>query len=215
MKTFLPHVLLVALLAATPALAAPKKKGGGGKQASGARSAAAQANSPAAALEPFVNNIDGLLALQPPSKPALEQAYHSADSRLTVLRQQFVTDGAAAPEAEKPKYRAAIATADALLAAITERRSTAANIKASRNVTGSSKLNEGPRKDNLSQGVKGQLPKAVAEVTEGRREKAAKRQAKEAAADKDQALNAMAVNRWRQRCVELRQGILASYAQAL
>jgi hypothetical protein len=214
MKALLPLVVLCLACAALPAQAAPGKKKGGGPAP--APAPASKTQSPGAALQPYIDHLDGLLALQPPPpKAPFAPMYRQAESKLTVLRQQFVTDGQSAPEDQKDRYRAAIATVDSLNGAIAERRQTAANLESSRQMTGSAKLEQGPRKDNLSQGVKGgELPKAVAEIEEGKRERAANRAAKEAAANKDNSMTAMAVNRWKQRCIQLRQGIMANYAKA-
>jgi hypothetical protein len=214
MNALLPLVLVSALVIALPAHAAPKKKGGGPPPAPAA-APARKAPSPATALQPYIDHLDGLLALNPPPpKSPAAPLYRQAEGKLTVLRQQFVTEGQAAPEEQKDKYRGAVATADSITAAIAERRQTAANVEASRQMTGTSKLEQGPRKDNLSQGVHGALPKAVAEIEEGRRERIANRTAKGTAANTDKSMTAMAVNRWQQRCIQLRQGIMANYAKA-
>lgn len=210
MKALLPIVLLCAAFA-LPAHAA-KKKGGGG--APPAAAPAPQTKSPAAALRPYIENLDDLLTITPPppKSPALALR-RQADAKLTVLRQQFVAEGQAAPEAQKDKYRAGIATVDSIIAAMNERRETYANMESSKAMAGTSKLEQGPRKDNLSQGVHGSLPKAVAEIEEGKRERAANRAAAQTAANTDNSLSAMSKNHWRQRTIQLRQGILANYAK--
>jgi hypothetical protein len=210
MKMALPLTLLLALAVATPLHAKGKKKGGGGKGPAAEAPAAQAGNGPGGALAPYIEKLDALLALHPPAGPFFAEA----DGHLAVLRQRFVTEGQAAAEGEKQKFAAAVVTCDAITAAVNERKQTAGNLQASHALQGSSKLNQGPRKDVLNQGVRGgDFAKGVGEIQEGKREKAANRAAKATAASDDQALTAMAVNRWNQRSAQLKQSILADYAK--
>ncbi len=202
-------VLLVVLGLSVPLDAAPAKGAGKGAAAGKKKNAAAQAASPAAELEPFITRLDGLLALDRPKGPF----YQQAGGKLALMRQDFHTRGNAAPDAEKPKYSAAIVTVDKITAALDERQKTLGNVKSSAAVEGTSKLDQGPRKDNASQGIKGRLARAVGEVQERKRENTANRKAQRAAASRDDSLTAMSENHWNKRSIELRQGIIDAYSK--
>ena len=87
-------------------------------------------------------------------------------------------------------------------------------MNASAAVAGSGKLEEGPRKDNLAQGIKGgSTAKAVGSVVERDRERGENHQAKVSAARTDNALSAMAVNNWNKRTIELRKQVTDAFAR--
>lgn len=215
MKTT-PLFLLVAAIVALPTSSALAKGKGKGK-GPGPAPAAQNAESPSKALAPYINNLDALLALQrPPGKkaPAQHALIEKAPGQLVTLRQEFTEQRGKAPEAERAKYDAAIATCNALTGALDERQKVLGDLRASGANKGSGKLEQGPRKDNLQQGLHGDgLAKAVGADVELQREKAANKKAAQTAAANDDALSAMAVNRWNQRSIELRKQINASYAR--
>jgi len=98
-------------------------------------------------------------------------------------------------------------------AAIDERQRTFGQMQAANAVKGSDTIGQ-RRKDVLNQGVQGgTFAKAVGEVEEGKRERREhKEQAARAAAD-DRAISAGVLNHWKERAIQLRQQILASYTQ--
>jgi hypothetical protein len=201
--------LLIASLAIVPLAATHAASPGKGKRPGPA--VAAESALPEKALAPYIEKLDVLLALDHPGPaPFREQA----PGHLAVLRQRFATAKAAASGAEAGKFTAAIATCDALTGAIEERQRTASEIRASRAVSGSDKLNAPGRKDALNQGVRGgDLAKAVGEVQERKREQAEKQAGRRATAQGDASLTAMAINRWNQHAIDLRKKITASYAR--
>ena len=70
------------------------------------------------------------------------------------------------------------------------------------------------RKDNLTQGIKGgDTAKAVGAIVERDRERQAAAKAAQRAARTDNALSAMAANRWNKRALELQQQIAAAYGE--
>ena len=111
-------------------------------------------------------------------------------------------------------FDAAVATCDALSRALDERTATISQMNASASVAGSDKLGRGPRKDNLVQGIHGgDLAKAVGSVVERDREKSDNKRAHTAAAHDSKTLEAMTLNRWNQRAIELRRGIIDTYSR--
>lgn len=209
MLRILPIVVVIVAFAGTPALAGKKKKNGPGA-APAAQPAGPQ---PGVALEPYITNLDFLLALNPPGKGP-HALRNEAPGRLAILKQQFTTARATAQGADAAKYNSAIATCNALTAAIDERQQTAGHIQSSASVGGSEQINAPRRKDVLNQGVRGRdFAKAVGEIEEGKREKAEKQAGREATAKSDASMTAMALSRWNQRVIELRKQITAAYAR--
>jgi hypothetical protein len=209
MKTQLSTLLLVLLLTLTSP-AAPKGKAKG-KPGVGKAEAPATPT-PAMQLAPYVEKIQMLLALRPPDGPAPLRA--QAPGKLAVLKTEFATAKSGADKSDAPKYDAAIATCNLLLAAIDERDRTASSIRASAAVHGSEKINAPARKDALNQGVRGgDLAKAVGESEEGRRERDEKRAGHRQTVETDETMTAAAVERWKKREVELRGQITAAYAK--
>jgi hypothetical protein len=170
--------------------------------------------SPTEALAPYVNHVDQLLALRrnvPPKQAAL---YNQAPGRIATLRSQFATEREKADGTNRAKFNAAITTCDVLTSALNERQKVLGDITASQSVEGSGKLEAGPRKDNLTQGIKGgSTAKAAGAIVERDRERAAARAAKARAMASDDALTAMSANRWNKRSIELREQITAAYAK--
>lgn len=204
--------LLAALFALSIGPAFAKAKGKGAKPK--APAPAASASSPAEALEPYINHLDQLLALHRSAPPKGLAFFDQAPGRLATLKQGYAVQRDKAQDADRPKFDAAIATCDRLTAALDERQKVLGDIRAAQAVQGSGKLESGPRKDNLTQGINGgSTAKAVGAIVERDREKAAARAAKKSAAKSDDALTAMSANRWNKRSIELRQQITASYAK--
>ena len=169
---------------------------------------------PSDVLAPYITNLEQLLALQrtapKPVMPLLEQA----SGQLVVIRLEIAAVRKTAEPADQPKLDAGIATCDALTKSLEERQKVLGDIQASRSVKGSGKLEGGPRKDVLSQGVKGgDLAKAVGTIAEYKREQAAIAASKTSAGETDDALTAMSVNRWNKRAVELRKYITDAYSR--
>jgi hypothetical protein len=210
-KTFSPSVALLLLLVSVPSVEAAKKT----KPAS-VPPAVAQPNTaqPTEALAPYINNLEELLSLERPGKKNARPLLTQASGRIATLRQGFIAQRAQAAPEQKGKFQAAIATCDSIASALDERQKAAGDLDASQAVRGTSKLDQGPRKDNLAQGIKGgDKAKAVGAVVERDRERAAAKAAKNRAAAGDDALTAMAENRWNKRSLELRQQIMASYSR--
>jgi hypothetical protein len=200
-------ILVVAAFACQTAYTKPKGKG----QAPAAP--AASADSPSEALAPFINQIDQLLALERVGGPKLQVFYTQVPGRLATLRAQFVSRQNTADEAGKARFGAAVATCDALTAALDERQKVLGDIRTSQTVKGSGKLDQGPRKDDLTQGIQGgDKAKAVGAIVERDREKAANRKAAAQAAKNGNALTAMSMNQWNQRSIELKKKVTNSYA---
>lgn len=207
MKAFRPCLAIVAVLAVFNSPVCAKEKGKRPAKA-------ASAESPSEALAPYVNRVDQLLKLKR-DVPAKQAAlFDQAPGRLATLRAKFVAERESADATSRAKFDAGIETCDALTGALNERQKALGDIRASASVKGSGKLEAGPRKDNLTQGIKGGSgAKAVGTVVERDREKAEARAAKGRAAASDDSLTAMAVNRWNQRAIELRQQITTGYAR--
>ena len=213
MKTALRFTLLFALVFCVPAIGLAKGKGKG-KGKGGVPAAPASASNPAEALSPYITHVDQLLALRRQGTPQGMAFLENASGRLATMRLQFVAEKEKAAEGDRARFEAAIATCDRLSGALDERQKVLGDIRASQAVQGSGKLDAGPRKDNLTQGIKGgDEAKAVGAIVEHKREKAAARAAKNQAAANDDALTSMSANRWNKRAIELRQQITASYAQ--
>jgi hypothetical protein len=212
MKTFPLAILGLSLLLSLGTLPAQAK--GKGKPKPPAAVIAPNAEAPAEALAPYINNLDELLALERNVKPPRKLLFDQAPGRLVTLRAQFIEVRDKAPEAEREKFNAAVATCDALTRALDERAAMLGKLSASAAVGGSGKLEKGPRKDNLTQGIHGDDDaKAVGAIAERDRERGENRQARISAAKNDNALSAMTANSWTKRSIELRNGIAAAYAR--
>lgn len=215
MKLF-PHRLIVSsavLLAlfTTAAEAAPKGKG---KPLLPPAVATPDAANPIEALAPYINSLEKLLALERDVPPVRVGFFNQAPGRIVTLKASFAEQREKATETDRSKFDAAIATCDTLTGALNERAAVLGNLNASAAVAGSGKLEKGPRKDNLTQGIKGgSVAKAVGSVVERDRERSENRQAKVAAGRSDTALTAMTANNWTKRSGELRKQITDAYAR--
>jgi hypothetical protein len=168
----------------------------------------------AATLAPYVANADELLALQRSGSAPLLAFLDKAPGQLAVAKHEFTALRKAAEADDQAEFDAAIAACDVLVKSLEERQKTLGDINASMAVKGSSKLESGPRKDTLSQGIKGgHIGKAVATIAEAKREKAEKAAANKGAAQTDDAMTAGSFNRWNQRAAELKKYITAAYAR--
>lgn len=210
----LPGLIVAALLlistADAPAKGKPKKKPA---PAAPAAPAAPDYSKPAEALAPYIANLEQLLALHRQAPPPVMARLEKASGDLVIARLEFATLRKTAEPAEQPKLDGAIATCDALTRSLEERQKVLGDLQASSAVKGSGALNGGPRKDNLTQGIKGgDLAKAVGGTLEYKREKNAKGAAKKSAAQTDDAMTAGTVNRWNKRSIELRKFITDAYA---
>jgi hypothetical protein len=201
-------VLIVALSwPSSPALAKPKHKPPAPAETEPDVSGVPE---PARSLAPYMIKLDQLLALQRPGPPAW---FEEAPGRLLIVRQELAAKLAASPPAEQTSFNAAIAACDALTAALNDRQKALGNFQASAAVTGTGALNQGPRKDNLGQGLHGgEFARAVGEVVELDRERDRAKQARQQTAAGNHALSAMAVNAWNTRAAQWRQVITAKYA---
>jgi hypothetical protein len=204
-----PHFLAifaaVIALSGTPAFAGKRKKDGAGQQTS---------LQPTRELEPFITDLEPLLSLEPEKGKKAHRVREEAPGQIAVLERQFTTARATAKGPDAAKLDAAIATCKLLTAAIDERQKAAGHIVSSSVVGNSGMINAPSRKDALNQGVRGRdFAKAVGEVEEGKREAAEKFAAQIQTQKTDDAMTAMAINRWNQRSVELRKQITAAYAR--
>jgi len=162
-------------------------------------------------LTPFIEHLDAMLSSGPLKGP--NAAFVSnAPAKLAILKTTFIEHMATEP-ALQAKYAAAIRTCDMISAAVDERQRTFGQMQAANAVKGSDTIGQ-RRKDVLNQGVRGgTYAKAVGEVQEGKREQREhKEQAARAKAD-DNAISAGVLNHWKERAIQLRQQILASYTQ--
>jgi hypothetical protein len=214
MKSFLPIFLVATLLLAGPATLHAKKKKGKAAQEEPAAPPEGNPAIPAEALAPYINNIDGILALHRQVNKSNELLFTQAGGRMITLRQQFLGEMDAAPDDKKAKFKAAVATCDLISAALDERQKVLADLGSSQAVAGGGKLEAPAKKDNLTQGIHGTgTAKAVGAIVERDRERQAVAQGKAHAAANDNALTAMAANRWTQRSIEWRQKIVGAYTQ--
>ncbi|MEA3212657.1 MAG: hypothetical protein QOE70_5714 [Chthoniobacter sp.] len=212
MKTLSSLLVLAAVLLLLPALPAEAKGKSKGKKP--AAVGALNTAQPAEALTPYIHRLDQLLALDRPGGKGSDAFFAEAPGRLVTLRATFTEEREQAEEGDRGKFEAAIATCDVLTKALEERTAALGNINASGAVAGSGKLEQGPRKDNLTQGIKGGgIAKAVGSLVERDRERAENKQAKASAARSDNALSTMAANKWSKRSSELRQQINDAYAR--
>jgi len=219
--TSLLGLLIAALLAfsvPTASAKGKKKNNGPAPQAEPQPPAKPDYSQPAEVLAPYITRLDQLLALNrtvpKPVMPFMEQA----QGQIVVTRLEFATLRKTAAEADHAKFDAAIATCDALTRALDERQTVLGNIQASSSVKGSGRLDKGPRKDTLSQGVHGGglgggLAKAVGAIEENKRERAETAAAKKSAAQTDNSLTAMSINRWNKRAIEWRTFITDAYSK--
>jgi hypothetical protein len=167
---------------------------------------------PSEVLAPYIANLEQLLSLQRKAPPPVIAQMEKASGDLVIARLEFTTLRKAAEPADQPKLDGGIATCDAIKRSLEEREKVLSDIQASRAVKGSGALSGGPRKDNLTQGIKGgDLAKAVGGTLEYKREKNAKAAAKKGAAQTDDAMTAGSVNRWNKRALELRKFITDAY----
>lgn len=211
MKRFLPLSLVAALLVALPTGVYAKKKGKGNQPAV---EPAANPAAPAEALAPFINNLDNLLALNRQVNKQNSAFLSESSGRIITLRQEFIGQQETAPEEQKGKFKAAVATCDTISAALEDREKTLGNLASSAAVKGGGKLEAPAKKDNLEQGLHGgSTARAVGAIVERDRERQAIAQGKAQARAGDNALTSMAANQWNQRAIDWRQRIVASYGQ--
>ena len=169
---------------------------------------------PSGTLAPYIANLEELLALQR-SAPAPVMAFlEKASGQITVARLEFTSQRKTADAEDQADFDAAIATCDALTKSLEERQKVLGDINASRAVKGTGKLEDGPRKDSLSQGIPGGgIAKAVGTVAELKREQAATATSKKSAGHSDDAMTAGSLNRRNKRSLELRKYITDAYAR--
>ncbi|HSI14075.1 MAG TPA: hypothetical protein VK961_18655 [Chthoniobacter sp.] len=212
MKSFLPICLMVALVFAVPSGALAKKKGKGGPPP--AAPAAPNPANPVEALAPYINDLDNLLALVRTVNKSNSEFLAQSSGRIITLRQEFIGQQESAPDDQKGKFKAAVATCDVISAALEDREKTLGNLESSAAVKGGGKLEAPAKKDNLEQGLHGgSTAKAVGAIVERDRERQAIAQGKAHAKGNDNALTSMAVNQWNQRAIDWRQKIVANYSQ--
>jgi hypothetical protein len=168
----------------------------------------------AATLAPYVANVEQLLSLQRSGSAPLLAFLDKASGQLTIARHEFASLRKAADAEDQAEFDAALAACDVLTKSLEERQKALADINASRAVKGSGRLENGPRKDNLSQEIKGgDFAKAVGTIAELKREQAATAAAKKSAAISDDAMTAGSLNRWNKRAAELKKYITDAYAR--
>jgi hypothetical protein len=172
------------------------------------------ASNPAAALSPYIVNLEQLLAFDRADSTASQPLFTQTAGLLLTLRQELVVEQEKAAPEQKGMFTAAINTADLITAALNDRDTALANLKSSQAVAGGRKLEKPSRKDNLAQGIHGDgIGKAEAVAVERDREKQFLRQAAKETAGDQNAMSAMAINQWNQRAAGWRQKIAASYSQ--
>lgn len=169
---------------------------------------------PTQALSFYINNLDQLLALQRKVARNDEPIYEQAAQRMVTLRAGFAAEREKADAAGQKKFDAAMATCDLLARALNERQAVLADIASSKAVQSSGKMEEGGRKDNLQEGLKGGgLSKAVGSVVERDRERDEEAKAAARNAANNNAMTAMTVNRWTKRSLELKAAVNDSYTR--
>jgi hypothetical protein len=213
MKMFSRLALLSAVLVSVGVTAHAKPKGKPRPAPAPAEVAPDPAN-PTAALAPYINKLDQLLALQrnvPKNEaPLVEQAAQ----RMVTLRASFAAEREKSEPAGRGKFDAAMATCDVLAQALAERQAVLGDLTSSKSVQGSGKMEEAGRKDNLQEGLKGGgISKAVGTVVERNREREANAKAAARTAANDNAMTAMAVNRWNKRSLEWKTAVNESYGR--
>jgi hypothetical protein len=167
--------------------------------------------SPSEKLMPFIENVDALLASHPPRGKI--NFVNGAPAKLTIFKSLFIEEAASADPTSQAKLAAAVRTCNLISAAIDERQRTLGQMQAANAVKGSDTIGQ-RRKDVLNQGVRGgDFAKAVGEVQEGKRERREHQEQDARAAADDRAISAGVANHWRERTIQLRQQILASYTQ--
>jgi hypothetical protein len=211
MKTFLPFLVVIAMVFAAPSGAYAKK--GKKDKPDPTPAAPADPSNPVAALSPFIINLDGLLALNRAAKST--QAFATqAPGQLLVLRQEFVGQREKAADDQKGLFDAAIKTSDLISAALEDRGKVVGDLNASASVNSDGKLQDPAKKDNLTQGIKGgSLSKAVGSIVERDREKQAIARGEAQNAANGHALSSMAANQWNKRAAQWHDQIAAAYGQ--
>lgn len=211
MKMFPLFAFLAAALFLLPADVWAKGKPKG--KSAPAAAPAPLPSDPGAALAPYINNIDDLFALHRSGNKEGQSLMAEASGRVITLRQAFIGEREKAAEGDRAKFNAAIATCDAIGAALDERQKVIGDLESSQAVQGSTKIEQPARKDNLTQGIKGgSTAKAVGSIVERDRERQAAADAKARTAAGNDAMTAMAENRWNKQALELRKRIIDAYA---
>ena len=168
----------------------------------------------AGTLAPYVANADQLLALHHTGSAQLLEFLEKAPGQLTIARREFTSLRKSADADDQAEFDAAIAACDAITKSLAERQNSLGDINASAAVKSSPRLSDGPRKDKISQGIKGgDLAKAVGTTAELKREKAATAAAKKTAAETDNFFMAGRLNHWNKRAAELKKFIADAYAR--
>ena len=183
--------------AASTANAAGKGNKKGGNKTNPNKVAPAT-DDPIASLQPFIQNLDQLLALERNGNKSFEAFATQAPGRLAIMSSQLAAQRVAAQQPEQPRLDAAIATCDAIARSLDERQQTIAQMTASSAVKAPS--GGGPRKDNP--GIL-QYDRELREARQGRKD----------ARETDRTFDATARNRWTQRSIHLRQQIQTAYAR--
>ncbi len=211
--SFLPGLLLAALIMVSAPEALAKKKKHKPKSAPAAPGQP-DYSEPTEALAPYIIHLEQLLSLQRTAPKEMLPILDEAPGKIAIARLEFAAQRKTAAPEDQAEFDAGIATCDALIRALDERRNTLGDIHESSAVKSSTTLGSGPRKDNLTQGIHGgDFAKGVGAGIEYKREKDAKGAAKKGAAQTDAAFSATRINRWNKRAAELRTVILAAYAK--
>jgi hypothetical protein len=165
-------------------------------------------------LNPYIRDLANLLAIRRTGNKATMEFLDQASGRLIVVRQEIVVKSEMAAAQNLPAFNAALRTCDLLSAALAERSKTVGDLQSSGAVKGDGKLEEQARKDNLTQGIRGDgFAKAVGSIVERDRERAANAKSAKRAANSDHALTAMAENQWNQRSAQWMSQIAAAYGE--
>jgi hypothetical protein len=165
-------------------------------------------------LAPYIRDLTNLLSLHRTGNKQTQEFLEQASGRLIVVRQEIVVKSEKATNENIPAFNAALRTCDLLSAALADRSKTLGDLQASGAVKNGGKLEEPARKDNLTQGIRGDgFAKAVGSVVERDRERAANAKAAKRAANSDNALTAMAENQWNQRSAQWTSQIAAAYGE--
>ena len=208
------HILLTfttaALLACVFTVNTASAKPGKGHKPDASKPEPSGNTSPKAQLSPYIDRLSELLALRRAQNGPF---FTEAPGHLTVMKATYAARQAKAESAEATRLAGAVATCDALIAALNERQQIAGQISANTTIGATGNLGR-RRKDNFSEGTVGPEFARYQDVKEqARRERKRNLELKQAAAKDDPFLNHAAVNRWTERTIELQQQIATLYAR--
>ncbi|MGB8166421.1 MAG: hypothetical protein WCF18_02950 [Chthoniobacteraceae bacterium] len=218
-RVFLTICVIAPLACLWPTNALAAKGGGKGKQAAaagnpgGKKGGPGAAGSPKAQLTPYITRLPELLSLDRPKGKKSNPFLAQATGKLTVMKTSYATRQAAAQSPEAASLGAAVATCDAIIAALNERQQSLAQMSTNTSIQVSGDLGR-RRKDNFSEGtVGGPLARYQDVKEQARRERKRNQELQQHAAADENFLNRSSVNRWNQRSLQLQQQIAVLYGR--